>query len=57
MKSDLIDAIAKNAGIAKTDAEIALLTVYEHVFLALERGEDVRLAPSATIRSLVEASK
>lgn len=42
-KSELIDAMAKSAGLTKKDTEAALKAFVENVSIALEKGEDVSL--------------
>ena len=42
-KSELIDAMAKSAGLTKKDTEAALKAFVENVSIALEKGDDVSL--------------
>jgi DNA-binding protein HU-beta len=47
-KSDLINALASNAGLAKRDAEKALEGMLAAITDALRQGDDVRLAGFGT---------
>lgn len=42
-KMDLVERIAKNCGITKKEAEIAVNTFFESISEALDRGERVEL--------------
>ena len=42
-KSELIDAMAKSAGLTTKDTEAALKAFVENVSIALEKGDDVSL--------------
>lgn len=42
-KMDLIEKIAKDFGLTKRDAELAVNTVFEAISEALDRGEKVEL--------------
>ena len=42
-KSELIDAMAKSAGLTKKDTEAALKAFVENVSIALEKGDDFSL--------------
>lgn len=49
-KADLADEVAKNSGLAKTDAEIIVQTVLDSIVDALKSGEKVELRGFGSFR-------
>lgn len=47
-KSELVDAVAKQAGVAKTQAQKTVDAVLETIQTALKKGDDVRLVGFGT---------
>lgn len=56
-KADLVDAIAKDTGFTKKDAEAAVKAFTENVSKALEKGEDVQLIGFGTFTVVERAER